>query len=73
MRKYFVGILLGFFLHKGLSSYYSYNYWTAQADCRNSGTEQSQCINKQLGINSLLVPILSYPAYIFKQWAVRYP
>ena len=69
MNKIFIGILLGFLLHKGLNSYYSYTWWNSQFECRFDSFEKNmECIVHKNGKVEYLKYILPYPAYTFKKW-----
>lgn len=78
--KFILAVLLGFVLNSGLRTYYSYMWWSTQAqisrDEMNASYDQNKyfkIVNDKMGI----VDYLKYPLitahYPFEKWELRFP
>lgn len=74
MKKLFIGILLGFLMHKGLNCYYDYKWWTYEKQCRTAGTQeqQMQCIYDNLAYIQTMSVILVHPTYTWQKWSLTF-
>lgn len=82
MRNALIGILLGFLLHKGLSAYSSYVWWSNERDClleaKAAGEEYARVsdIHRDCVARTNSTSIINYliitPAFTFQEWTLRY-
>lgn len=77
MKMLILGLLLGLFLHKGLTAAHSYMWWTAEAteECRavRDFPLIEKCVHEKVGIAADILPyLIVQPQYIFQKWELRY-
>lgn len=71
MKNVVLGILIGFLLHKGVQAVYSYEWWTAELNCRSdvrNSQEPFVCIYEKLGKYGYLTYIINAPTYNWQKW-----
>lgn len=69
MKKILLGVLLGFFLHKGIQTYYNYSWWTSELNCREDKREDYRiCLYEDMGVKKYLVYLIIAPTYSFQKW-----
>lgn len=74
MKKVILGIILGFFLHKGLTGVYNYQWWTAELECRGDKRNTEDpfvCIYEKLGNWKYLNYVIVQPSYAWQEWSMR--
>lgn len=69
MKKVLLGLVLGFFLHKGLAAVYNYSWWTAESQCRvGSFEDDMKCVYSKMGYVKYLNYLLLAPNYTYQEW-----
>lgn len=72
--KILIGILLGMFLHKSITGYYSYVWWTAESQCRDDIRNKEDpfiCIYEKVGKVKYINYMALAPAYTWQKWELR--
>jgi len=73
MKKLLLGILLGFFLHKGINAAYSYSFWKNNQNCEKLNfetlDEEFNCTYKKMGYMKYIgYSLINYTYTIDHKW-----